>query len=90
VTEEVEMAKKYKQVKPPAVKGKIQRPILAKHAQEKYGIGRKWLLARIASGEIRAVKAGHNLVLEERDVAKLAMSSEEQKLVERALARHGK
>ena len=66
---------------------KIADPILIKHAQDEFGVGRKWLLARIKSGEIRSQRIGHYVVLERSDVQRLAPSQAEVDLLARARAR---
>jgi hypothetical protein len=62
---------------------KIAEPILAKHAREEFGVGWKWLRARVESGEIRSQKVGRYLVLDRGDVERLAPKGME--LVEQAL-----
>ena len=48
----------------------IKDPILLKAAQEEFGVGRKWILARVKSGAIRSQKIDHYVVLEYGDVVK--------------------
>ena len=71
-------------------KAKIKDPILLKHAQDEFGLGRKWFLPRIERGEIRSARAGRHIVLERSDIEKLAPDQEEMDLVEKARRRHSK
>jgi hypothetical protein len=62
----------------------IKDPILLSDAQEKYGVGRKWIQARMKRGEIRFERAGKYVLVEESDVKRLAPRMD---LVEKALAK---
>ena len=66
---------------------RITDPILIGDAREEFDVSRNWFLRRIKSGEIRAKKIGHNVVLERSDIERLVASDADLKLLEKARRR---
>lgn len=71
-------------------KPKIEDPILLHHAEKEFGMGRKWMLARMERGEIQHQRVGRYVVLERTDVEKLVGDRGGWNLVARAVSGHAK
>lgn len=66
----------------------INDPMLASRAVEEFAFGWRWLRSRIANGEIRSRKIGHNLIVSRRDVERARnISPADRELLKRALAK---